>query len=140
MENFPGATFLIREGNAFFFQNILYLMVWGIPILGATLNIFAKAKFISGSILESSVVWKLHFWIWFFFPDFFSKLYKMAGHITSSNYKYHVEFLQNWQCSQAANDLEAVLSLSKLLRSDNFDHCSASLKSSESCQQPRGHH
>ena len=26
---FSGATFLIREGNACFFQNILCLMVWG---------------------------------------------------------------------------------------------------------------
>jgi hypothetical protein len=44
LDFFPGAMFLIREGNAYFFQNIRYFMVWGMPILRATLNIFAKCS------------------------------------------------------------------------------------------------
>ena len=41
---FSGTMFLIREGNAYFFQDILCLMIWGMPILRATLNVFAKCS------------------------------------------------------------------------------------------------
>ena len=41
---FSRGYILIREGNAYFFQNVRYLMVLGMPILRATLNIFAKCS------------------------------------------------------------------------------------------------
>ena len=65
MDFFPLTTFLIREGNAFFFfQNIICLMLWGIPILRATLNVFAKCSrgclYFRGYVY--SRVYVLHFW------------------------------------------------------------------------------
>ena len=39
---FPGATFLIKGDNAYFFQNIHYFMVWGMLVLRAMLHTFAR--------------------------------------------------------------------------------------------------
>ena len=46
---------LIRENNAYLFQNIHYLMVWEMPILRATFNIFAKCSrgYVYSRVLES---------------------------------------------------------------------------------------
>ena len=41
---FQGLHSLLERVMHIFFQNICYFMVWGMPILRATLNIFAKSS------------------------------------------------------------------------------------------------
>ena len=41
---FQGLRFLLERLMRIIFQNILYLMVWGMPILRAMLNVFAKCS------------------------------------------------------------------------------------------------
>ena len=41
---FQGLCSLLERVMHFFFQNILHLMVWGMPILRATLNVFARCS------------------------------------------------------------------------------------------------
>ena len=54
---FSGAMFLIRElVMHIFFQNFLYLIVWGVPILRATVNVLAISILGATFIPESRVV------------------------------------------------------------------------------------